>query len=275
MPYQRSLHQYLLPEFFAEVPESWERRLREVSPIRSDLDHLVFRKFEPVNPDGSDRGWLNPERPQWTLYRAKPIRLVAEHRAKQFEKHWSELHEVEREGRRALVSDYQHFMWHGRGLYVEPFLILQGEWGGTPAKYTEQEIAFLQGSECFDEAYEIGFFPACQFDERVVKTIALRDRMLNCANDLAALSAMDSPESQKGETEAAALVKRETILDTWKIMIQPSADYMSHWMQRSEHRDQLPPAPKEVEDNVGHWREHFLEHGAIPGARIANQRQIR
>lgn len=274
MPYPHNLQQYTPPEFYAQPPESWTRRLAEIAPERGDLDHLVFRCFEPTEPDGSDRGWLHKDRPTWALYSAKPIRLVDKERAKQFELHWSELAKDDQEGRKSVVSDYQHFMWHSRGLYVLPFLILQGEWGGTPAKYTETEQAFLRGSDCLDEPLPIGMFPACPFDSRVVKQIANRDRMLQCANRYEALARLDTPDAKKAETDAAQRTFRETYLDTWKIIIQPSADFYAHWMQRSEHREELPPAPDNVERNVGRWREHWLEHGHVLGTTPAAQRLV-
>ena len=157
MPYQANLHQYALPEFFREPPREWVQRLAEIAPDMPNLDRLVFRYMEPTHPDGTDRGWNCPERGQWILYSAKDIRLVDKDRAAQFAKHWSELFtEAEQVARKSVVSDYQHFMWHARGLYVRPFLILQGEWGGTPAKYTEKEVAFLQASGMLDEPFPVG-----------------------------------------------------------------------------------------------------------------------
>jgi hypothetical protein len=274
MPYPRTLQAYCPPEFFVEPPASWVRRLAEIAPERGDMDHLVFRCFEPKEPDGSDKGWNHKDRPIWALYAAKPIRLVEKDRASQFEKHWSELPDIQQEGRKAVVSDYQHFMWHSRGLYVKPFLILQGEWGGTPTAYTETEKAFLRASDCFDEPLPIGMFPACPFDERVVAQIARRDRMLQCANRYEDLVKKDSSESQKAETESAERLFRETYIDTWKIMIQPSADFYSHWMRRSENRESLPAAPDPVKQNIGRWKDHWLEHGVILGAGPAKQTQI-
>jgi hypothetical protein len=259
---------YCLSEFHREPPPEWEKRLREVSPIVSDLDHLRFRWFE------GHPSWNHPERGQWTLYAARPIRLVEEGRAEQFKKHWSELPKTEQVGRRAMVSDYQHFMWHAQGLYVRPFLILQGEWGGTPAKYSETEIAFLDSSDCISEPFPIGFFPACQFDERVVKTIAMRDRLLKCANDYAETAKLDTPEGLKAADDAAQYVRRETYLDTWKIMIQPSVEFMQHFLKRSENRETLPAAPTGLANTISQWREHYMEHGVVLGALPAIQRRV-
>lgn len=275
MPYARTLQQYCPPEFYREPPADWVRRLREISPLRADLDHLVFRCFDPKEPNGEDKGWVHKDKPIWALYSAKSTRLVEKERAAQFEKHWSELPEAEQEGRKAIVSDYQHFMWHSQGLYVKPFLILQGPFGGTPAQYTDTERAFLRASDCVDEPFPIGMLPACPFDERVVQQITKRDRLLRCANRFEALAKMDTPEGKKAEEEAAEKMFRETYLDTWKVIIQPSADFYGHWMRRSENRESLPAAPEPVKKHIGSWKEHWLQHGSIPGAGPAAQRIVR
>lgn len=268
MPYQRSLQQYCLPEFYREPPPEWERRLREVSPVLPNLDHLIFRWFEPHD------SWQHDERGQWALYAAKPIRLVEKERAAQFEKHWSEMPIGHQAGLASVVSDYQHFMWHAKGLYVKPFLILQGPWGGTPAKYTEREIAFLQASNCLDEPFPIGSFPACPFDERTVETIAKRDRLLQMANDYDALAKLDTPDAIAREETAAQRLKRETFLDTWRVMIQPSVEFMQSFLRTKEADRVLPRAPEGTTTAVAQWRDHWIEHGAIIGAGIAGQKRV-
>ncbi len=261
-------------EFYREAPPDWVRLLAEHAPQMPGLDTLVFRYFAPVDPDGTDRGWQCPEQGQWTLYSAKDIRLVEKERAAQFEKHWSELSWLEQEGRKGVVSDYQFFMWHTKGLYVMPFLVLQGEWGGTPAKYTDAEIAFLQGSGCFDEPYPIGMFPACPFDGRVIKQIANRDRLLKHANDLAAMEKDDTPEGKRALSDAAAVLKRETTLDTWRAMIQPSVEFMKLRGSHKSVASALPAAPAGLAETVARWKDHWLEHGVVLGAGPAAQKQV-
>lgn len=274
MPYALSLQQYTPPEFYREFPEAWARRLAEVAPEIPGLDRLIPRWFEPTNPDGSDRGWNNADRGQWMLYTAKDIRFVEAERAAQFAKHWSELPTGEQEGRKAVVSDYQHFIWHTRGLYVKPFLVLQGPWGGTPAKYTEAEVAFLQASNCLDEPFPLGSFPACPFDERVVQQIGLRDRLLKVANSVSALEKLDTPDAMRAATDAAMRLKRETYLDTYKIMIQPAVEFMSSFLRTKEADRVLPRAPEGTSAAVAQWRDHWVEHGSIIGAKVAGQRRV-
>lgn len=279
MPYPRTLQQYAQAEFYREPPDLWVKRLAEISPDMPNLDRLVFRWFSAKNPDGADRGWpINADREvcggMWVLYAAKPIRMVEKHRARQFEKHWSELPEAEQAGRQAVVSDYQHFMWHSQGLYVRPFLILQGEWGGTPAKYTEQEKAFLKASHCLDEPFDIGMFPPCPFDERVVKQITTRDRLLQQSNSYGHLEDLDSSDGLGREFDDAERVKRETYLDTWKVMIQPAVEFYKRFVHTKEATRVLPKAPDGLANTLDGWKDHFLETGIIPGVTPARCRKV-
>lgn len=274
MPYARSLQAYTPPEFFREAPVEWTRRLREISPEMPNLDRLVFRWMEPTNPDGSDRGWQYNERGQWALYTAKPISMVDPERAEQFRLHWSELPTEQQPGREAMVSNYQHFMWHSQGLYVKPFLILQGEWGGTPAKYTEQETAFLEGSGCFSEPFPYGLFPACPFDERTVKQITLRDRLLTVSNSYGALEKLDTADAIRDAQDAATILKRQTAMDTWRQMIQPSVEFMKLKGSTKQVASELPPAPKGLADTVARWKDQWIQHGSFPSVGPAPQKRL-
>lgn len=274
MPYARSLQTYVLPEFYADAPSSWARRLDDISPAMPNLDRLVFRKFEPTEPDGSDRGWGNSDKPQWVLYTAKPIRMVDAERATQFEKHWSEVPEAQQAGLQGVVSDYQHFMWHARGLYVKPFLILQGQWGGTPCKYTRQEEAFLKGSGAMFDPYPLGMFEAIPFDERVVKQISLRDRLLQVSGSYERLERMDTSASKRLDEETAEYLKRETVLDTFREMIQPSVEFLKSWKARQEVQSTLPRAPAGLSDTLSQWKDHYRETGQWMKSLPASQRRV-
>ena len=268
MPYSRTLQAFTTPGFYAEAPASWEARLREISPITGNLDFLRFRYMEP------HESWHHAERGQWVLYSCKPIAMVTKERAQQFEKHWSELLEFEQPGRQAVVSNYQHFLWHSQGLYAKPFLILQGEWGGTPAQYTPSERAFLEASDCFTEPFPLGFFPACAFDERAVKQIAMRDRMLKVSNSYSALEYLDTPQAMKNEDEAAAKLRRQTFLDTWAVINGPSVEFMKSYLKKSEAAMALPDAPVGLADTVSRWKEEYVETGHQLSVAPASQRKL-
>lgn len=267
MPY--ALQQYYEPDWERAFPESWARRLREVSPVHDRLAHLRPRYFSPHD------SWYWPEQGQWALYSCTPRTMVHPEKVAQLAKHWSELAtEGERVARHAVVSNYQHFMWHTQGVLVQPFLILQGDQGGTPAKYTQREKRYLDASGCVSEPVSLGFFPAAAFDERAVAQIAKRDRLLEACNRFDELEKMDRPESLRAEDEAAERVFRETYLDTMAVMLRPNIEYLQSAMGRKHMEEDLRPAPDGTADAVAQWREHWLQHGSVIGAPVASKRKL-
>jgi hypothetical protein len=274
MPYALSLQTYCKPEFFAQPPESWQRRLREVSPIVENTSHLRLRYFAPHD------FWYWPDQGQWMLYACTPKRMIHPERAKQYDKHWSELsldpekeyNDGAQQARKAVVSSYQHFMWHTCGVEAKPFLILQGDSGGTPAKYEEREKRYLDASGCISEPPPLGFFPACPFDERTVRRITERDRLLQACNRYDELEKMNKPEYLRQEDEAAERVFRETYLDTMAVMLRPNIEFIQSAMGR-RWLDSLPPAPAGTADAVAQYKDAWIEHGKTVGTgRVAPQR---
>lgn len=274
MPYPLSLQAYTLPEFYAEAPERWESRLREISPVLPNTSHLRFRKFEARDD------WFFPDRPIWALYRATPKHLVDADVAAMHGKHWSELFdEGEQVATKALVSDYQHFMWHTQGVRVTPFLLLQGEWGGTVTKYTKREKAYLRGSGAVDEPFPIGWFPACPFDERAVTNILTRDRLLAAGNRFDELEKQNRPEWKKAEDDAAELLYRETVLDSLRVLNEPAIEWMKSQQAKAEFADAeragfIPPAPKGLDRTLATFRDVFKETGRMPMVSSASMRKL-
>lgn len=260
MPYNIRLQQFTLPEFEREAPESWTRRLREFSPITDQLTHLRFRWMEP------HASWGFHERGLWLLYSCTPRALVTPDRAQMFERHWSELPQDEQVGRKALVSDYQHFLWHTVGVDGYPFWILQGEAGGTPAKYTRYEQRVLDGEGLPSEAPPLGSLPACPFDERAVVAIQKRDRLFLAGNDLDALLRSNRPDALRAADDAAEKAHRARFLDFWFEQTRPQADFLKWYLSTSESDQTLPKASRETANAVTQWKDHYIEHGHVLGA---------
>lgn len=278
MPYARSLHQYVLPEFEAEAPDSWVRRLRDISPILPNTSHLAFRKFAP-RADWSESPFnLQPDRPLWALYRRTPKHLVHQDIAQAMAKHWSEQPTVgEQAATRALISDYQHFVWHTQGFWAAPFWLLQGEWGGTPMKFTDRERRYMDA--CGNESIPAppGAFTPCVFDERVVQQVLARDRLVQAGNRFDVLEKMDRPDHKKAEDDAAELVYREAVLEHLAALAAPAAEYMKSQLGKREisaavTQGLMRPAPDGLPDTLAVWKEHFLEHGVMVGATMPRQR---
>lgn len=287
MPYQRTLQKYILPEFEAEAPEGWVRRLREISPILPNLSHLGFRKFE-ARPDWSESPFnAQPDRPLWAVYVRTPRALATRERAAEFEMHWSEVPlepekpfpEGAQVAQRAIVSNYQHFMWHSQGVDVFPMWLLQGEWGGTPMKYTARERRWMDASGIDAIPAPPGAFTPCVFDERAVAKIVERDRLIQAGNRFDELEKMNRPDWKKAEDDAAEMLYRETVLETLEIMAQPAVEYMKSQMGKAEIASAvtssfLKPAPTGLENTLATWKDVFRSTGKMPMVGMAGARTV-
>jgi len=252
--------------FTREPPADWERRLREISPIRTDVAHLRFRVRVP------HKSWMYPKDDVWMLYSWTPKHLVPSDRAWQYERHWSELPTAEQPGRKHFISDYQFWVWHTHGYDARPFWILQGN-GGTPAKYTEREKRYLDASDCLSDPIPIGAMPPCRFDERAVQGIIERDRLIQAGNRLDHLAEMDRPDYLAAEDEAAERTFRETFLETWSMIMAPSVEFMKWYLRKSEADQTLPKASRETANAVTRWKDEFIQHGTVIGAKAAASRK--
>lgn len=284
MPYQLSLQSYLPPGVFEQPPEAWERQLREISPITERLAHLRFRYFVPRD------AWEHPcfrephARGVWGLYSCTPRHLVSKERAAQFEKHWSELLSAEDQkqnrdtgeavARRSVVSSYQHYMWHVHNVEAMPFWFLHGDGGGSPAKYTRIEERALDAIGAPSEPFPIGFFPPCPFDGRALKAIAARDRFFQVSKRIEALEALDRPEHLRAEDELAEKEFRKKWLAWWFEQTAPQADFMKHFLRKSESDMTLADAPEGLNDALSQWKDHYIEHGSVIGAGAAASKRI-
>lgn len=269
MPYSLSLQEYMEPGFVAEPPEGWVARLREISAVTDRLQHLRFRRFDP-HPS-----WAFHQRPIWVLYACTPKHLVSAERAEQFREHWSELPSDRQAGRKAMVSDYQHFLWHTQGVEAMPFWVLQGPWGGTAAAYTPREKRYLDAMNAISEPFPLGFFPACEFNELAVQKIQARDRFLLAGKNIDALERMDRPAALRAEDEAAERLFRQTFLDNWFETIQPQVEFMQSYLRTSAADMDLPRATREQANAVTEWQDHYREFGVVPGGGIASSRRSR
>jgi hypothetical protein len=266
MPY--ALQAFYLPEWERPAPEGWERRLREISPITEKLSHLRFRFREP------DQEWFHADRGQWMLYSCTPRALIDRDRAEQFLLHWSELSPEKQVGRKSVVSDYQHFMWHVHGVEARPFWILQGEWGGVPAKYSRMEKRYLDAMNAVSDELPLGFLPACQFDERAVRAIQKRDRLVQAGMRLEELERINGLLALAAVDQAAEEAFRKTFLDEWIETMKPQADFMRHWLSRSENRECLPAAPAGLSSTISMWQDEYVKTGTVIGAKVAASRAV-
>ena len=267
MPYSHLLDRYVLPEFYAEPPVTWEARLREVSPKVDKMSHLRFRYMAP------HASWPFHERGQWLLYSCTPRQCFSPLQTEKYNRHWSEFGtEGERLARKSSVSSYQHFMWHTQGVEARPFLVLQGQHGGTPAMYTRREARYLDAINARSTPLPPGVLPACVFDERTVKQIQSRDRFIAAGMRFDDLEKRDTVAALAREDSEAERLFRETYLDEWMATTQAQADFLKSYLRTKEADHSLPRASRQVADAVSQWKDVWKESGVVIGAQAAAAR---
>ncbi len=277
MPIAANLQRFYLPEWERPAPVEWERRLREISPITDKLSHLRFRAFTPeahLQDERSSDGWATPDRIYWLLYSCTPMRMVRPDEHAKYAKHWSELPKTEQQGRKATVSNYQHFMWHSAGVEVKPFWILQGSHGGTPAAYTRRETLLMEAEGMDAEPFPLGILPACPFDERAVKQVEARDRFYQAGKNLDALVRENRTDVQKAQDEAADKDHRRKLVQWMRDTTLPQAEFLKSYLRTKEADNTLRKATRYEADCTAMWADSFIEFGSVPNARVPQSRAL-
>lgn len=264
MPY--SLLAFSEPAWFTVPPDGWVTRLREISPKTDKLGHLVFRYLAPRERQWEGFTLPAQDRGTWCLYYAVPRPLIDDERAGMFVRHWSELPVTEQAGRQALVSSWQHFMWHTQGVDCRPFWILQGQHGGTPAAYSERERMILRAENAVSEPLPPGFFPPCGFDERAARAIQAADRLHQAGGNLDRLAAMESNAAKRAEDSEAAKEFRRRYWANWLETMKPQAEYWQSYLRTKDADHTVPRATPEQAHAAAQFREVYVETGIVPGA---------
>ena len=242
-------------EWVKPVPESWERRLRQISPIVDKTSHLRFRWRQATE--------------QWELYECSPITVLSESRVKQLTKHWSELPESEQQGRKLFVTEYQHYMFRVHRVEAQRFWVLQGNHGGTPAAYTDREEQMLRSINEPTEVPPPGLLPYAPFDERVVKAVQARDLLMKYEGSLDKLQKSVSSEEQQRRANEIAQDYRKSFLGWWREEMAPMSEFMKWYLRTSESDQTLAKATPQMSNAVTQWKDHFIETGDVLNATSA------
>ncbi len=240
------------------VPDGWERDLREFSPITTYTSHLRF-------------GWLegSVKKPiqRWVLYECVPIELIPDEMRRMLGgKPWWELPYGLREGRKHMVSAYQWELYRQHRIWARPFWCLQGESGGTPARYSDVEERLLKLKQMPADPPGPGTLPFATWDGRVLQAVKQRDRLWKLGSSISRLK--KSGSSHKMKAEAAAIEKRfRTEFLAWmEERFAPQADFLTHYTRKTESDRVLRQTTPGEEAAAAQMHDHFIEHGVMPYA---------
>lgn len=235
------------------VPADWEHRLRLISPIS---DNVAWLKF----------GWLDWAK-RWMLYECIPERLIPADKLYQLRgtPYW-ELPKSLQMGRRQMVSAYQWEMYRRHRVWARPFWCLQGEEGGTPAKYSEVEVAILKAMGEPVDPPEGGSLPFAPFDTRAEAQLRARDRVWRMGLSLERLRMMGDSEQLKRETAQAEELFRRTFLQWWKGVMEPGADFLAWYTRKTEADMVMRKANRAEVDAAAQLEDSYIQHGVVPDA---------
>ena len=149
------------------VPEEWERRLREISPISETVSWLALK-------------W-HPAIERWFLYECVPNQFISQDWRSELEgEHPHKLEEWAR-----ICTPYQWEMYRKYRVHARPCWIIQGTKGGHKVAFdaADQELCKAQGIPQSPPAF--GSLPYAPFDERVVRQLVARNKLVAAKNDLA------------------------------------------------------------------------------------------
>jgi hypothetical protein len=150
-----------------DVPQEWETRLREISPISDTHSWLALR-------------W-HPAIERWFLYEMVPDQFISlDWRSELQGEHPSKLEEWAR-----ICTPYQWDMYRKHRVHARPCWIIQGVHGGHKVAFdaADQELCRAQGLPTTPP--EFGSLPYAPFDERVVVQLMRRNKLVQAKNDLA------------------------------------------------------------------------------------------
>lgn len=247
------------------VPVEWETRLRDISPIVDQTSHLRFRWRPKMQDDFHD---------VWELYACTPVALLDDFRVHQLTQHWSDLPPSQQMGRKQCVTEYQHYMFRTHRVEARRFWVLQGPNGGTPAVYSRREARLLKAIGVPDDPPPLGFLAYAPFDERAVRAILQRDKLVQAGGDLDRMERARSADALRSEDDDTEKDFRRAFLGWWFDMCLPMSDFMQTYLRTTESERTLRKATRQENDALAQWKDHFIETGDLIGATNGSSRAL-
>lgn len=256
-----------------EWPEAWETALRSFSPISREMPWLAGRWFpmrREINGVWQDCG-------RYLLSECVPVEILPDETTTQQEMKAdllrllngpkpSSLPREVRPGVEVLVNDYQWEMYRKYNVHARELWVIQGDAGGHATYYdpTEQEIRRIHGLPVDPPA--LGDLSYAPFDNRVIRQMERRNRLVACNMTLQQLRASGSAAALAAEIEEAEQRARAEFIRFITEQSRASADLITWYSGKSDHRDDLPAATPAEISSASAFAEQYVETGHIPTA---------
>lgn len=255
-----------------EVPAEWEAALRALSPIREEVPWLALRWFRMQKPDDHgimrDAGrWIlsecvheslvtlaDPDTDIIAMLSGPPPSTMKDPRQAQ--------------ARATFANDYQCMMYRTHRVWARELWIIQGDSGGHPVQYTDQEAEWNKTLGLPTDPPALGTLPYAPFDARVIARMRNRNRLMLLGGNIDRLR-----KSGKAYGSEWLEAEKEFRKQHWQ-HIEESTEYASDFLRyyasssktATECRNAVPEMSRETANEAEVAKDMYIETGRLPVA---------
>lgn len=251
-----------------EFPREWYQRLREISPITPVISWLEPRWFPMRLENGGDGG-------RWLLYECAPVRSLPISQRLDIEdmlggvppRFMDTSTESKRRSkavRLMFADDWQCEMYRLHDVWARQLWILQGDTGGHPLQYEEAEQKILQLHGYPTDPPAVGELPFAPFDERVVRQMQRRNRLIQVGNDLHELKRTATGAAVESEWADAQKDYRRQYVQFLEDQQQPQVEFLKDFSRTTECRGIIPAMSRGEMDAADQAKDLYIDTGDVP-----------
>lgn len=255
-----------------EAPAEWETALRAFSPIREEVPWLAQRWFPMQKPDANG---IMRDAGRWVLYECVSEMLVrlCDPNTDIFDllkgPQPSRIADPKARAAKALyASDYQCMMYRKHGVWARNLWIIQGDGGGHPVEYTQQEAKWLQAAGLPTDPPALGTLSYAPFDARVIAQMRNRNRLMRLGGNIDRLRR--SGATLSAEWEAAEKEFRRQHMQHVEESTAGVADFLRYFASSSktatECRNTVPEMSRATANAAAIAKDMYIETGRLPVA---------
>lgn len=257
-------------EWSREVPPEWEALLRSISPVSTVVPwlsiwwHPHVRESEPGKGDWHDGG-------RWLLHECVPFDMLDDREKLSLLPMFlgppaCRLSPGAAYARRLRVNDYQYQMFRSHRVYARQLWIIQGTQGGHPTVYQEPERKLLKLRNLPTDPPALGELPYAPLDNRVIRQMLHRNRLIQFGNDLHAWRMSGTHAAYDRDWAEEQRQYRIAYLDWLCTTVEPEVEFWQANSWKKEIREVIPAASREAMNAASQFKDLFIDTGVVPHA---------
>lgn len=245
-----------------EVPEEWERRLREFSPVSRVVPWLALHWYQPRRK--IEGRWMLSECVAEELIAPKDRDILTVLQGPRPSSLPNKAPHFLRDLVEMSVNDFQWGMYRTHRVWARQLWILQGFQGGHATAYSPQEQDILRLFGHPTDPPEVGDLPHAPFDNRVIACMRARNRLTAMGNNLDTLRKSGSREVMRAEDAESAKAFRRQYVQFLEEQQRDRVELVTWFTSKSDNRDSLPTATAEEIRAAAMAKDHYIETGELP-----------